>query len=248
MLSDLTLADSSLLSEPAACSRLWQCLSDSSVGECVVQRGHGARLARTWNHSVSVDGKTARPLPGSGTTNISWGDQPNGSAWKAEVDQRTPDGWRIRSVWVEQRGVPVLRELHVTPHPPRQVPARGLTAKALRLLRHEAKLALLRERAAEHFADSPAALADLKALIHGDRKKLGGRRGHTDAFYAGLAIAYEEVAAAGLPIRKTLAAKYSVSESRIGSLIHDCRSRGFLDAAVGGRAGGRATAKARRRA
>src|SRR4051794_29895015 len=101
-------------------------------------------MGRKWHaHGTSVYAMSRKPIqPGwSGQTNISWSDQPSGSPWKAEVVEQTKDGWKVRWVWVEQGGVPILREVHVVPLRQREIPKRGLTSRRLNeLLRTEQKL------------------------------------------------------------------------------------------------------------
>lgn len=127
------------------------------------------------------------------------------------------------------------------------MPSRGLSVKRLKQLKHESKLAVLRERAAFHSDGDPALSDPFHALIHGDRARLSGRpREHDDRFWAQLAVDYEEAAASGRPV-KELATQYHLSEGRIRDLVSVARRREFLTKAAGrGVAGGRATAKARR--
>jgi hypothetical protein len=116
----------------------------------------------------------------------------------------------------------------------------------LRKLAHEAKLKIIQKRAREIWADDAAALADFQTLIEGDRSKLGGRRGRSDLELARIAIRYEELVDTSAKPVAQLAKELSLAVTTVRSILHKCRDRQVLTAATPGRAGGRATSKARR--
>jgi hypothetical protein len=201
-------------------------------------------VARVRNYGLGVHGK-AGWLNDDIDTRLEWADQPDGSKWRAVVDHRTPDGWRIRTIWVGQDGVAVVKEIHVTPSRRTEVPRGGFTEARLRELRNAGKLSFLKEDARTVFVDDPQALKDFGDLLEGDRGRLGGRRAYDDVFYAQLAVEYQHAAEHSRTPIAVIADNRALSRDRVSELVRRCRSCGFLSPAKRGVAGGVATEKAR---
>jgi hypothetical protein len=193
----------------------------------------------------ALSGKTEQWKRGALTTVIH-GDQPNGSPWKAEYIERTDDGWNVRIVWVEDRGHAVVSEITIRPRSLKSIPAGGLTARRLQRLRHNAKLDVLKRVAVSHFSRDPRARRDFAPLLGADPTRRGGRSPlYEERFYAQLAIDYEEATRVSRKPILDLAKKYNLSPNRVRALVHESRGRKYLTKANPGRAGGRATARAR---
>ena len=190
--------------------------------------------------------KSAKFEPES-RTEIHWGDQPDGSKWRAEYVELTEDGWSLRSVWTEQRGEPVQREAHVRPRSPRNVPEGGVSARLLQRLHQRAKFAVLKETAAHHLGSTPAAARDLHSLLDGDPSRHGGRVPlRTDIDFARLAAEYlVEVGQRRSGAVTRLAQRHHLTPSRMSGLLHEARQRGLLTPGTRGRAGGAITDRAR---
>jgi len=173
-------------------------------------------------------------------------DNPDRAEWSARI-QADFDGWRVRAIFVEQAGSPVLRELHITPRPRRATPQDGVTSRWLRSLTLTPLLdsaRALADRVTQAPEDQDLRRA-FQTLLERDLHRRTGRPGRPAADYARMAIRYEQLLKAGSrkPVAD-LAGELHLSRPRTRDLIKRARELGFLTRAQRGRAGGRATALA----
>ena len=209
-----------------------------------------ASSATAW-HTIGYCASVAQhidPQPlGPGKVTLIWGDQPCGSRWLGEAIEKK-DGWKMRVVFVEQNGAPIVREVHLTPINRRRIPFGGLSARRLRSVTWKRAFDEIRKNAIRNLRPVELELPDFRGLLkEHDLRRRPGRRGYGDVFYAELAFSYERalVSGANAPVRD-LAKQYSLSESQMRTLLHRARKRGFLTSAGRGSIGGQATEKARR--
>ena len=183
--------------------------------------------------------------------------------WIAIADAVSTDGWRIQAVFTEQEGLPILKELHITPDSRQQVPAGGITSRWLRSLKLTPALDAIRAAAASEIVspgiriypdwvgdraeelDRDLFLEQTLRLAEADLHRRPGRPPLPDRIYAQVAIEYERIVNGGstTPI-PDLAKKLGYSPTRTRDLIWQARQRGYLTPTRPGRAGGSATEKA----
>ena len=126
-----------------------------------------------------------------------------------------------------------------------EVPPRGLSA---RLLRNDIRWGAVLEQLEVMARTVPVQIRDVLHLGKVERASVGG-----DAFYASVALAYEEAVresrdageARPRPIQ-ALSFAYGSPEATVKTWVQESRRRGFLSRAGPGRAGGHATADAHR--
>ena len=184
--------------------------------------------------------------------------------WAAVADAESEEGWWIQAVFTEQEGLPILKELHIRPSRGKPTPAGGITSRWLRSLRLTPAFEAIRAAAASEIVSPgiqvyPDWLGDQaeevsRELFHeqtlhladSDLHRRPGRPPLSASVYAQVAVEYERIVNSGSnsPIPQ-LAKKLGYSPSRTRDLVWQARQRGYLTPTRPGRAGGRATEKAR---
>ena len=172
--------------------------------------------------------------------------EPLGDDWLVEAEVIDQDGVAVIS-WLtikprhSQRNGKIRRETFVVEEEPPEdayIPPGGLTRRLIR----ELPLTPLLERAI-----TPSGLwsgmpgLKLRTPRHGSRLR--------DRELAQVAVRYDKLVAAGsiTPIKDLLLdGDVGYTEAGLSDLVHKARKHGFLSKAPPGRAGGQATAKARR--
>ncbi len=132
------------------------------------------------------------------------------------------------------------------------LPKGSLTSRVHRLLSIEALEAKVRERGPrlQGLQTNDTVYDDLIARAVADVASVDvsrpGRRGHGERHYAQVAARYVEAVEQGLNPNVVIAEAYDVPESTARGWVYQARARKLLTAAVGNRAEGQLTAKARR--
>ncbi|HXW87903.1 MAG TPA: hypothetical protein VEJ42_06560 [Streptosporangiaceae bacterium] len=145
------------------------------------------------------------------------------------------EGWVIRpEIDVTDRGLRIRR---LVIEPVEETPQPGITSRMLQRIRTGELIAAVRT-----LSDAFTNLAGTPPLT--ETKRVPGRAGRGDMFYAQWAAEYvKSLAASGNPA-KDMAAMHNMEIRQVRNLIQACRTRGMLTATIPGRAGGDLTEKA----
>jgi hypothetical protein len=172
----------------------------------------------------------------SATSSFAWSKEESGHS-SALVKSPLSEDWQVSVAFANREGKASVESIYIEPtsDPPRD----ALTTRLLRRIR-------LGELLAQAQAQVPSGAGEhFQFLAQTPRR--GRRRLISDLELAGLAVAYEAACttSAAQP-RLVLAKERKESPGRVRDLIHEARRRGLLSPAVPGKAGGTATAEARR--
>ncbi len=160
-----------------------------------------------------------------------------------------PGGWTVREDFALEDSRRIVASLTIRPTAAGAVPAGGVTARLLRLVKVGQFASGFRQTLAQHYGPEVAAriVEGIGWASRPRRRKRAARLRADDRFYAELARTYVELWATNeKKPTAALAAARGVSPALMRSHIHLARKNGFLTETGRGKAGGALTAKARR--
>lgn len=165
----------------------------------------------------------------------------------AHVKLEALPGWDIDvEVTGVRDGAPILRAIRLRAPEGQVVTTRALAAVPTGAILRAMGDDLAAVAGGGDQSASPAMSREVRRWVSGlDERSRTGRASNPEAFYAQLAVEYERVARGSPSPTKDLAAKYGVTYTRMKNLLSETVSRGFLIRGAKGRAGGRATDKAK---